>query len=147
MSRIKNVICVFPVMALLTMSGCSSKSPSCSDDRTLATVKKIVAENLSKDSATIASLISQIKLDLIVTSNHDESVDKYICGAQITVPLTPSLKQKADEVLQEDTKSKELVANLMESSSEGPSFLTGKIRENIQTISALQEGPTSPRFE
>lgn len=123
MKKLSNLLFIF--VGLLLISGCT-RTPSCSDEKTVNLVKTIFAnsiqdsvkrdkENASKnirqitqssDTNKVSALFdglaekisssAQITINTIRIASHDDKIDKYTCDAELSVALPANFKKTVE---------------------------------------------------
>lgn len=137
----KNLIGISIFITLVSIVGCT-KTPKCSDDETINTLKELISENIKGLSP------QQITIDGILTQSHEDSIDKYLCTATATYNFSPTQGEAALEIKNADIlKSKmnlaqaELVAGQFFGQAVGVSTapIVEKERAKIAVDEALKE--------
>ena len=87
----RQAICGFVLLVYLT--GCTSSTPPCSDERTIALVKRILTDSLKENVAAINGrsdeLLAVVSFEVLAirAAGIDEKVGKFSCEADAEIKL------------------------------------------------------------
>lgn len=125
-------------VAAISISACSTKTPSCSEKDSVDLVTQLMGEHagkLAESALTFTQIkseqiVSQIKFDVtnIRTSGHDEATGKYTCDADVVASLPP----EAEKVLGNSLATALVFSNGLGSARVNGGKLTESISYTVQ---------------
>ena len=80
------------VLAIATsglIAGCSSPTPDCSSDEATDLVIEITQDEMASYVGSSLAESLEYTLEGIRTREHDESIDTYLCAAELTISGLP----------------------------------------------------------
>jgi hypothetical protein len=73
--------------AACILAGCAQEPPKCSDEQTLTTAKRLIAEIVSNVDAlranSVEDILAHIRLDVPRATAYDEKIKRYSCTAKV----------------------------------------------------------------
>jgi hypothetical protein len=101
---------ILPALTCI-LAGCAQEPPKCSDEKTLTTAKRLVAEMVGNVDAlranSIDDILAHLRLDIPRATAYDEKIKRYTCTAKVIaadmyeVPFTyeSQLDDKKDHIV------------------------------------------------